>query len=87
MAGVGTDPSRKALLDRIEVVLDADVRPGLRDEGGDVELVGVDDDAIVQVRLLGSCASCSGVSFGQLQAIESSLKARIPEIRFLEPVL
>ncbi len=86
MHGMGSDQTPGSLRHRIEVALDQTVRPDLRAEGGDVEVVGVDEDSIVQVRLLGACRGCSGVDFGQLQAIEMALKVEIPEIRFLEPV-
>ena len=78
---------RVELLARIERVLEDDVRPGLRADGGDVELVGIDDDRIVQVRLQGACQGCPSSSITLTMGIESTLKARVPEIRFLEPVL
>ena len=34
------------------------IRPYLQVDGGDVELVKVSDEGIVEVRLTGSCASC-----------------------------
>ena len=81
------DPQKRALLGRIEAVLDAEVRPNLRADGGDVEVVGVDDDQIVQVRMVGACQGCASSSYTLTMGIESALKARIPEIRFLEAVL
>jgi Fe-S cluster biogenesis protein NfuA len=78
---------RQELLSRIETVLDERVRPGLRADGGDVELVGIDDDRIVQVRLAGACQGCSASSYTLTMGIESVLKAQIPEIRFIEAVL
>jgi Fe-S cluster biogenesis protein NfuA len=79
-------PGRRALLDRIEMVLDRDVRPGLHVDGGEVELVGVDDDNIVQVRMQGACQGCPSSIMTLTMAIEAVLKAQVPEIRFLEPV-
>jgi Fe-S cluster biogenesis protein NfuA len=72
---------------RIEAVLDRDVRPGLVAEGGDVELVGVDEDRIVQVRLLGSCQGCASSIYTMTMGIEAAIKAQVPEVRFLEAVL
>lgn len=76
----------EALHGRIEAALEREVRPGLRAEGGDVELVGVDADRIVQIRLLGSCQGCGGAAIVVTSDIEAKLKAVVPEIRFLEPV-
>ncbi len=72
MNDTATDPeaSRTALLGRIEQVLDAEIREGLRADGGDVELVGIDDDRIVQVRLLGACQGCSSSVYTLTMGIE-----------------
>ncbi len=77
----------EALLARIEAVLDEEVRPGLRSDGGDVEVVGIDEDTIVQVRMKGACQSCSSAVMTVTFGIEATLKKRIPEIRFIEAVL
>ena len=81
-----TPEARVALLTRIEKVLDDQVRPGLRKDGGDVEVVGVDEDAIVQVRMKGACEGCLSSTMTLTFGIEAALKAQIPEIRFLEAV-
>lgn len=75
-----------ALRERIEAVLDEHVRPGLRADGGDVEVVGIDADRIVQVRMQGACQGCASSTFTLTMGIEAALKSHIPEIRFLEAV-
>lgn len=80
------DASRRALLARIEAVLDTEVRPELRADGNAVDLVGIDADRIVQVRLLGACQGCSAAIYPLTMRIESAVKARVPEVRFLEAV-
>jgi len=75
-----------ALRERIEAVLDQHVRPGLRADGGGVEVVGIDADRIVQVRMQGACQGCPSSTMTLTMGIESTLKAHIPEIRFLEAV-
>ncbi|MDE2507187.1 MAG: NifU family protein [Planctomycetota bacterium] len=75
------------ILSRIQAVLDEEVRPLLQADGGDIELVGIDDDHIVQVRLQGACQGCPSSAVTLAMGIESTLKNRVPEIRFLEPIL
>ncbi len=88
MSDTSTDPlSRKqALLEKIEQVLDRQVRAGILADGGQVEVVGIDDDNIVQVRMLGACQGCPSSVITLTMGIESVLKAEIPEIRFVEAV-
>ncbi len=86
-AAESTDFDRAAILGRIEHVLAEKVRPDLSTDGGDIELVGIDSDRIVQVRLTGACQGCSASVVTLSMRVESILKAEIPEIRFVEAVL
>jgi len=62
------------------------VRPYLKVDGGDVELVQVTDDGIVEVRLTGSCLSCP-MSIMTLRAgIERALMLAHAEVRRVEQV-
>jgi Fe-S cluster biogenesis protein NfuA len=72
---------------RVEDLIAREVRPGLVADGGDVEVVGVDTDRIVQIRLLGSCQGCASSIYSTTMGIEAAVKAAIPEVRFLEAVL
>ena len=75
------------LRERIEAALDQHIRPGLLADGGDVEVVGVDADRIVQVRMVGACQGCPSSIMTMTMGIERTLKAIVPEIRFLEAVI
>lgn len=62
------------------------IRPFLQEDGGDVELVRVTDDGIVEVRLLGSCVSCP-MSLMTLRAgVERALMLEHTDIRRVEQV-
>jgi Fe-S cluster biogenesis protein NfuA len=74
------------LLERIERVLHEQIRPDLQTDGGGIELVGIDPDRIVQVRLTGACQGCSSSLITLTMRVESILKAAVPEIRFVEAV-
>ena len=52
------------------------VRPALQDHGGDVELLGVDEDKTVRVRLQGACRGCPGATMTMRMGIERILKER-----------
>jgi Fe-S cluster biogenesis protein NfuA len=58
------------------------VRPALQGHGGDVELVGVDDEEkTVRVRLQGACRGCPGALMTMRMGIERILKERVPEVK------
>jgi Fe-S cluster biogenesis protein NfuA len=65
---------------RIEDVLDS-IRPALRSDGGDVELIDFDEDGVVQLRLVGACGSCPVSSMTLKHGIERRLMMAIPEVR------
>jgi len=69
--------------ERVEDVLD-EIRPMLRADGGDVELVDV-NDGVVKVRLQGACAGCPMSQMTLRNGIERVLKEKIPEIQSVIP--
>ncbi len=81
--GTATD---NALLRRVEDVLDQ-VRPAIRADGGDVELVSFDEaTGTVRVRLVGACYACP-LSQATLRAgIEQRLRIAVPDVRSVEAV-
>ncbi len=74
------------ILEKIEDTLDT-IRPALRSDGGDVELVGFDDaEGIVQLRLMGACSACPISQLTMKQGIERRLRAVLPEVREVQAV-
>ena len=71
--------------ERVEAVLEK-VRPMLQRDGGDVELVDVQDDGVVKVRLTGACSGCPMSTMTLKNAIEETIKKEIPEIKSVEQV-
>jgi Fe-S cluster biogenesis protein NfuA len=57
------------------------IRGALQSHGGDVELVGIDDDNTVKVRLQGACQGCPGAAMTMKSGIERILKERVPEVK------
>lgn len=73
------------MFDRVQKVLD-EVRPHLQRDGGDVELVEITADFVVNVRLRGACGSCPSSLMTLKGGIERIMKERIPEIVSVESV-
>ena len=65
--------------EKVVGVLDK-IRPILERDGGDVELVNV-NDGTVELRLTGACAGCPMASMTLRMGIEQILKREIPEIK------
>ena len=65
--------------DKIEEVLDK-VRPSLILDGGNVELIAV-NDGVVKVRLTGACGGCPMATLTLKMGIERILKQEIPEVK------
>jgi len=64
--------------EEVEKALD-EVRPNLQAEGGDVELVEV-QNGVVKVKLTGACAGCPMSQMTLQWGVEQFLKKRIPGI-------
>ena len=68
--------------DKVEDAINK-IRPMLQADGGDVELVAV-EDGIVKVRLQGACAGCPMSQMTLKNGIERFLKKEIPEVKSVE---
>ncbi|MDZ4711569.1 MAG: NifU family protein [bacterium] len=72
-------------LENVENVL-KEVRPYLKMDGGDVEVLRILEGGIVELRLMGSCKSCP-FNFVTLRAgIERALMKEIPAVKRIESV-
>jgi Fe-S cluster biogenesis protein NfuA len=65
--------------EQVETALNK-VRPMLQRDGGDVELVDVTDDGVVQVRLTGACGGCPMSTMTLKNGIERILKEQVPSV-------
>ncbi len=71
--------ARQELMAKVEAAL-AKVRPSLEADGGGVELVGVTDDNIAEVRLQGACKGCPMAQMTLAMGIGRVLRQEVPEI-------
>ena len=78
---MSTETQETSARERIEAVLQS-IRPALRSDGGDVELIDYDEeDGIVQLRLMGACGSCPVSTLTLKQGIERRIIMAVPEVR------
>ena len=68
---------------KIEEVLEREVRPGLRKDGGDIELIDVDGDFVI-VSLRGSCGSCTKSQTTIKEFVETKLREFVMESLIVE---
>lgn len=74
---------RSELFQRVESVIER-IRPAVQSDGGDVELVGVTDTGVAQIRLHGACVGCPSSTMTLHMGIERNLRERIPEVTGVE---
>lgn len=68
------------LILKIEASLDT-MRPYLKDDGGNVEIVEITDDMIVKVRLVGTCSTCPQSYMTMNAGIETAVRQAVPEVK------
>jgi Fe-S cluster biogenesis protein NfuA len=73
------------LRDRVQDVINL-IRPAVQADGGDIELVDVQDDGTVSIRFHGACHGCPSSTMTLQMGIERNLRERVPEVTRVLPV-
>ncbi len=73
------------MIAKVQEIIEKEVRPALQADGGDIELVDV-EDGIVKVRLVGACSHCPSSAMTLYEGVEKMLISRIPEVKGIEQV-
>lgn len=68
------------LRSKVEEALNS-IRPYLEADGGNVELIDISADNVVQVELIGACKTCSMSMMTMKAGIEETIKRSVPEIK------
>ncbi len=79
------DATPKSIYERVEQVIER-IRPAVQSDGGDLELVNITDEGVVQVRLHGACIGCPSSGMTLHMGIERNVREKIPEITGVEQV-
>ena len=70
---------KEELMQQVDSALDT-VRPHLKEDGGDVELVDITDDLMVKVKWLGNCQNCSMSIMTMKAGLEMTIRSQLPQI-------
>jgi len=70
---------KEALINKLDNALDS-IRPHLKVDGGNVEVVDITDDMIAQVKWMGNCEFCSMTSMTMKAGIQEAVRQQMPEI-------
>jgi Fe-S cluster biogenesis protein NfuA len=91
--GAITEPSNQTakqlketpMKEKVQAAIDK-IRPMLKADGGDVELIDVSDAGVVQVRLQGACSGCPMSQMTLKNGIERIIKQEVPGVTAVESV-
>jgi len=69
-------------------VIDAlnELRPFLNEDGGDLSVIEITDDAIVRIEFTGACSTCSMNNMTFKNGVEDAIRRLVPEVNGVEPV-
>lgn len=73
------EKTREQLMARIEMSLDT-MRPYLKNDGGNVEVVELTEDNVLKVKLVGTCSNCPQSYMTMKAGIEDAVKKSVPEV-------
>ena len=68
--------SQGSLYEEVAEVIEL-IRPSIQADGGDIELLAVDEDGIVSVRFLGACIGCPSLDMTLQSGVEVMIKSHV----------
>jgi Fe-S cluster biogenesis protein NfuA len=72
--------------DKVQNIINL-IRPAVQSDGGDIELVDVTPEGVVQIRFHGACHGCPSSTMTLQDGIARNLREKIPEITAVVPVV
>lgn len=67
------------LKNKVLLALD-EIRPFLKNDGGDIKLLGIEDEKLVKVQLMGTCVGCTVNQMTLKSGVEMTVKKHAPQI-------
>lgn len=85
MATTADQQSNSSIRDRVQQVIDL-IRPAVQADGGDIEVVDITPDNVVQIRFHGACHGCPSSTMTLQDGIVRILREKVPEVTQVIPV-
>ena len=79
MSDESPQPGTDAFIEEVEAVIEL-IRPAVKQDGGDIELVSASPKGVVQIRFLGACIGCPSSEITLRDGIARHLRDRIPTV-------
>lgn len=74
---------KPGLIKRVENSLDT-IRPYLKADGGDIEVLDITEEHVVKLKLLGNCETCPMSYMTMKAGVEEAIKKAVPEVTRVE---
>jgi Fe-S cluster biogenesis protein NfuA len=85
MSSATQTPPGGTVRDKVQGVINL-IRPAVQADGGDIELVDVNPEGVVQIRFHGACHGCPSSTMTLQHGIERNLREKVPEVTQVIPV-
>jgi|TARA_Y200000002_G_C22401863_1_gene545994 Fe-S cluster biogenesis protein NfuA len=72
--------SSKDLIENVEKALE-EIRPFLQNDGGNINLIGIENETVVKVQLIGACSTCTVNQMTLKSGVEMTIKKYAPQIQ------
>lgn len=72
--------SSKNLIENVEKALE-EIRPFLQNDGGNINLIGIENETVVKVQLIGACSTCTVNQMTLKSGVEMTIKKYAPQIQ------
>lgn len=73
------------MIDKVKEAL-REIRPHLKADGGDIELIEVDEEGTVKIRLKGACQGCPMSQMTLKWGVERYLKKKVPQVKEVKSI-
>lgn len=80
-----SNQEKQALIQQIDAAVES-LRPHLAVDGGNIEIVDITEDNIVQVKWLGNCEMCNMSAMTMKAGVEQVIMGKIPQIKGVEAI-